>query len=128
MGLPAQAPSQPPESQPSVPVVLVVDDDPAVCHLMARMLSPELEVMEAHNGREALAMVSTVPIEAVVSDIRMPGMTGAALCARIAELWPALPVLLVSGGDDGPADHPVPFIAKPFTAEALLTAVRAMLR
>jgi CheY-like chemotaxis protein len=119
--------SAPLPSEPLAPVVLVVDDDPLVCHMMARMLSAEHEVVEAHDGQQALALVSTLQVEAVVSDMGMPGMSGEDLCARIAERRPTLPVLLVSGGNAGPSDHPIPFVAKPFTAEALVAAVRAIL-
>jgi DNA-binding NtrC family response regulator len=109
--------------------VLVVDDDPVVCRLTARVLADAgFCVLEAHGGEEAAAMLSTASgtVQLLVSDIAMPGMTGVQLRTRVEERWPKLPVLLISG-QGGPGDESSPFLAKPFTPDALVAAVGELL-
>jgi CheY-like chemotaxis protein len=72
-------------------VVLVVDDEEAVCHLTARMLAHAgFRVLEAHGGTEAVALLSTLngTVQLVVSDISMPRMTGMELAALMAGQYP----------------------------------------
>ncbi len=112
-------------------VVLVVDDEPVVCRLTARILTEAgFRVLEAHSGVEAaaqLAGLGAAVIGLMVSDITMPGMTGVHLADIVAERWPSVPVLLVSG-QGGPATGYIgPFLAKPFQPEALIRAVSALL-
>ena len=68
-------------------------------------------------------------IDMVLSDVTMPGMTGIDLSYQIRELYPSMPVAIVSGDVSelersiiGRAD--VPFIKKPFHAESLFSAVK----
>ena len=105
-------------------VVLVVDDEHAVCRLVARMLAEAgFHVLEAHSGTDALALLSTLDgrVQLVLSDIAMPGMTGTQLAALISGQYPQTPVILMSGQGEPPAEGP--FLPKPFTADALLEAV-----
>lgn len=114
---------------PAERVVLVVDDEEALCHLTSRFLAEAgFRVVEAHTASEALALLSTLngSVQLVVSDIAMPGMTGLELAATVATLWPELPVLLVSGQGGPPQSYEGRFLPKPFTAEALLEAVGAL--
>jgi len=112
-------------------VALAVDDEELVCHLTARILSDAgFRVIEAHSGDEAIALLGTLApdgIDLVVSDIAMPGMTGVQLAAKIATQWPAVPVLLVSGHGGPDSGYQGSFLPKPFTPEALLSAVSALL-
>jgi len=111
------------------PLVLVVDDEPLVCRVTVRILADAgFRVLEAHDGEEALGLLATVGVLAlVVSDLTMPGMTGLELEARVRELWPTVPVLLVSGKDRPPIGHPGHFLPKPFSPNALLAAVQRLL-
>ena len=111
--------------------VLVVDDDRAVRRLIAKTLEDAgLSVVEASDGRKAVSLLEAGGpslIGLVVSDIVMPGFPGDQLAAKVAEQWPEVPVLLVSGfgmkvGCTGP------FLAKPFTPEALLGAIEELLK
>jgi CheY-like chemotaxis protein len=107
-------------------VVLVVDDEEAVCRLVSRMLAEAgFHVVEAHCGDEAVALLSTLNgrVQLVLSDIAMPGMTGTQLAAILASRYPRTPVILMSGQGEPPADCPDLFLPKPFTPEALLDAV-----
>jgi CheY-like chemotaxis protein len=112
--------------RPHEGVVLVVDDEPVVCHLTARILTDAgFHVLEAHSGSEAVALLSTLDgsVQLVVSDIAMPGMTGVQLAAAMADRWPATPVLLISGLGGPATGYTGRFLAKPLAPEALLDTV-----
>src|SRR5690242_17778327 len=114
-----------PEHQLSERVALVVDDNDLVCHMTARALrGAGIRTLEAHNGAQALALLSELGpnvIGLVVSDVAMPGITGEKLAAIIAERWPTVPVLLMSGQNATATD--CSFLAKPFRPDTLLALV-----
>ena len=112
--------------------VLVVDDHEPTRQTIARMLEAGgFTVVHASSGREALDRLARdkEDIDMVLSDVTMPGMTGIDLSYQIKELYPTMPVAIVSGDVSelersiiGRAD--VPFIKKPFHAESLYSAVK----
>lgn len=111
-------------------VVLVVDDELVACRVTARVLvDAGFRVVEVHSSLEAVALLSTLEekVQFVVSDIVMPGMTGLELAAMIADRWPAVPVLLISGQGGPPSDYTGAFLPKPFTWDVLLDAVARLL-
>ncbi|MDH3321088.1 MAG: response regulator [Betaproteobacteria bacterium] len=78
--------------------VLVVDDDPVVAKSIDRVLSAKgYAVITAHDGPEALAKLAREDYDAVFTDIRMPGMDGLEVAARIKATRPWLPVVIVTG-------------------------------
>lgn len=110
--------------------VIFVDDDPDLRRATAQALKLAGFDVRAFDGAEAaLAAIDASFDGPVVTDIRMPRMNGLQLFARIREIDPELPVLLVTG--DGDVDVAVAalkdgaydFITKPFDAERLATAV-----
>ena len=111
--------------------LLVVDDDPLVLLSTVEMLRDlGYATVEAGSGEEALARLrSDGPFDAVVTDHAMPGMTGAQLAERLAEGWPGLPVLMVTGYAEagGRTEGRLPTLGKPFGQEGLARAVRACL-
>ncbi|MGN6392088.1 MAG: response regulator [Gemmatimonadales bacterium] len=110
--------------------VLVVDDEELVCRLTARVLvEAGFRVHEAHSALDALARLTALngAVQLVVSDIGMPKMSGEQLASAIAERWPAVPVLLVSGQGGPQSDYRGTFLPKPFTPDALLTVVRQII-
>ena len=118
---------------PSESVVHVVDDDEAVRDSIAFLLrSAQLEV-EVYES--AVAFLGNVAGAAgcVVTDVRMPEMTGIELVRRLKELGNKLPVIVMTGHGDVPLAveamkaGAVDFIEKPFDDAAMLTAVRAAL-
>ncbi len=129
-GIPARAP------EPLHPVILVVDDEPGIRALVAKILRREqYEVVEASTATEAatLAVTQARPIELLVTDIMLPDHPGTALAEQLQEQLPALKVLYMSGyaederartGDFPPGTK---FLQKPFTLGALVTKVRESL-
>jgi signal transduction histidine kinase/CheY-like chemotaxis protein len=86
--------------------VLLVDDNDAVRATTAAYLREcGLSVIEAPDAVRALELLQTARVEAVMSDIIMPGdMDGISLAQTIQTRWPALPVLLVSGYSERAAE------------------------
>ena len=67
--------------------VLFVDDEPNVLDSIRRQLRKSVDIHTAASGDEALRLLQELgPVALVVSDMRMPGMTGAELLARVRDL------------------------------------------
>lgn len=78
--------------------VLVVDDDPVVAKSIDRVLTGKgYAVITASGGAEALEKLAQGKYDAVYTDIRMPGMDGLEVAARIKATQPWLPVVIVTG-------------------------------
>ncbi len=68
------------------PLILVVDDEPAVATMIAHAIRdahPEYEVLEANDGFQAGTLVATRKPEVVLLDLRMPGINGFDVCRQI---------------------------------------------
>src|SRR5690606_40289445 len=84
-----------------------------------------VRVVTADGGQAALALLAKEPVEGVLSDIRMPGMSGLDLFERIRAMKPDLPVVLMTGFSESVEQgHSVdaPILRKPFTAKELVNA------
>lgn len=109
----------------SLHTILVVDDDRSALRLVARLLTEAgYAVLEANHPHRALELVRehAGDIGLLVSDVRMPRMTGVELAAEFGRLVPSAGVLLMSGYHDH-QEIVYPFLAKPFTADELAGAV-----
>ena len=83
------------------PRVLIVDDEASVRKVMAAVLAQlGLPCETAAAGEEALRVLETHQIDAVISDLQMPGMSGLELLAKVKQLYPQLVFLMVTGVDD----------------------------
>ncbi len=115
--------------------VLVVDDDVTSRAAMRRVLEHQgYSVIVAEDALDALRMLERthVPVDLLVTDVQMPGMTGDVLVGRIRESWPELPVVYVSGEPRNArlvqqTSGAVQFLAKPFLPAELLETVREAL-
>ncbi|MFT8417464.1 MAG: response regulator [Acetobacter sp.] len=110
--------------------ILVVDDEPGVRAVTSGFLRRAgYDVMEASSGAEAVEKAQSIPsIALVVMDVMMPGMNGGEAARRIHAVRADLPVLFVTGyADFGVLPEGVAVLHKPYTRDALLGDVRAML-
>lgn len=118
-----------------LPRVLFVDDEPELLASLRLGLRRRFQVGLAGSGTEALdacdqAAKAGVPFEAVVSDMRMPGMSGAELLRELRRRYPDVPRLLLSGQAD--VDSAIAavneakifrFLTKPCPPETLAEAI-----
>jgi two-component system response regulator FixJ len=113
-------------------VVHVIDDDDAVRDSLAFLLTSSGIRAETHNSAAAfLEHLSGADIGCIVTDIRMPDISGIDLLKKVKETNPALPVIVITGHGDvplaveamklGAAD----FLEKPFDDDALIAAIHA---
>jgi CheY-like chemotaxis protein len=113
--------------------VLVVEDDEYVLQYAMRVLSGEgYVVLDARDGAQALTLLDhlTTPVQLVLTDVRMPVMSGRTLGNHLAARYPELPVLYMTGdegGSDSEQQPLTPMLRKPFTADSLRETVRALL-
>ncbi|MHB1225222.1 MAG: ATP-binding protein [Gemmatimonadaceae bacterium] len=117
-------------------VILLAEDEDAVRAVAGSVLRRHgFQVLAARNGDQALAMAvgHGAPLDLLLTDVVMPGMSGPELAARLRRLQPGLPVLYSSGYTDddrvlrGVATDEMAFLAKPFTPQQLVASVRRVL-
>jgi two-component system, LuxR family, response regulator FixJ len=115
-------------------IVHVVDDDEAMRDSMAFLLRAEnFQVQTYADAADFLGALPQIKVGCVVTDVRMPGMSGIELLQRLRELKVSLPVIVVSGHGDVPLaveamkTGALDFIEKPFDDDVFLRAVRTAL-
>lgn len=78
--------------------ILIIDDEASVRQVLATFLSHRGHVVrQASSGEEALRALEGMPAELVVTDLRMPGISGIEVLRRVRDRWPAAEVVLVTG-------------------------------
>ncbi len=115
--------------------ILVAEDEPAVRLFVERVLSRAgYRVHTAANGEEALQLAQTLDrLDLLFTDMVMPGMGGPELVEALTAERPDMRTICASGYTDdaffqeSAARPPLPYLSKPFTAEALLALVREVL-
>jgi CheY-like chemotaxis protein len=116
--------------------VLVVEDDAAVRDIIVHVLSTHGYLVHAASGGDAALshVESGAPVDLVVSDVMMPGMSGPAMIEGIMQRRPHVRVLFLSGYTEeasaltGLRPAHVAFLQKPFSFSALLTKTREVLQ
>ena len=110
--------------------VLVVDDEASVRSLLSEVLTCEqYDCYTAANGAEALALMEQVPFDAVITDLRMPGLSGIQLLKEIRKTHPYVAVLMGTGEDDirvgiqAMKEGADDYLVKPFKLEAVAASV-----
>jgi FixJ family two-component response regulator len=111
-------------------MVCLVDDDQSFLNSMRRLLASEgIEAHAFDKPEEFLIHAAANPVAVVVTDIRMKGVTGLEILARMCAISPRPRVIVVTGRDDLAARTtamqigPVAFLVKPFGDAAFLAAV-----
>lgn len=119
----AAAAVQAPHNAARSAVILFVDDDPLIAMSTTEMLEDlGHRVIGANSGRHALDILrSEQPLDLMMTDHVMPGMTGIELAAASREVRPSLPILLATGYADLPegAQLDLPRLAKPYHQDQL---------
>ncbi|MBY0335637.1 MAG: response regulator, partial [Acetobacteraceae bacterium] len=114
--------------------ILLVEDDPGIATLVAQLLEAMGHGVRHLQGAKAAlaALEEGIRPDIVVTDVLMPGgMSGLELAARLREGWPGLPVVLTTGYADRLEDIAatgLPVLRKPFAADELDAAIRAVMR
>lgn len=112
--------------------VLAVDDEPAACRLLSVILGPpDFSCVTAHSGEEAFACLQRERFDVVISDLRMPGMSGMEFLAKVRRAYPHIAFLVTTGVDDldvgveamrGGADD---YLVKPIRETVVLASVQS---
>jgi CheY-like chemotaxis protein len=128
---PLDADGKPVDARPALlRKVLVVDDEQDLADIAAALLSARgLEVVVAYSAYEAMARLADDPdIDAVFSDVVMPGMTGLQMADAITEMYPRVKIVLASGYTLPAmlADRERPYLTttKPYKIETILKLLR----
>ena len=119
---------------PSMAHILVVDDDTVICHQLERLFTHDgHHVTVAMHAEHALQVLEDEYIDLVVTDIRLPGMSGVDLTKRVVERWSDVPVIVMTGYAEienavevlklGASDY----IVKPFSVAAIQESTRVVL-
>src|SRR5947199_7612138 len=116
---------------PKTPRILIVDDDSGQRSLLDSFLRGQgFDTFPVSSGERALEVLRSEPISMMISDVRMPGMTGLETLRRARQEHAVLPVLLVTAYADireavgAMRDGAVNYLPKPIDLEELLTIVR----
>ena len=114
--------------------LLIIDDDDSNCQLIKAIFRAEgMDVLVAHDGESGIELALTVPPDLLLLDLRMPGLDGLDVLARLKQELPALPVVMLTGHKDvktavratqlGAFDY----LTKPFVNDEVVAVVRRAL-
>jgi len=111
--------------------ILVADDDAVIRKGLQRILSAEgYEVETVSNGRAALDRLEQVRFRLLVTDLKMPGMSGLEVLEEIRTCQPELPVVLITGyaaidnAVEAMKNGATDYLAKPFSNEEIISKVK----
>src|SRR5689334_9043470 len=115
--------------------ILVIDDERDIREMIAEALETEgYRIQQAETGARALEILSSQPVDLVLSDIQLPDMSGIDLAARIKAQQPELPVVMVTALAQ--ADMAIEalklgasdYVTKPFDLDTLSASIRNILQ
>ncbi len=116
--------------------ILIVDDEPGVLNALQRLLHEEpYEILSASNGQEALRILQeSGPVQLIISDYRMPGMTGVEFLQQVMQNWPDTRRVILSGFPDSDVllaalneGRVHRFLVKPWDNDGVKAVIREML-
>jgi CheY-like chemotaxis protein len=117
--------------------VLIIDDEPEIRTLVQAVLDGAgYQTIQASDGREGIAIQRKNPSDLIITDLIMPGQEGLETIIELRRLYPKVRIVAMSGGGHGGVLDFLPMasqlgaartLAKPFTRDQLLTAVREAL-
>ena len=125
--------SRTPANEPK-PTLLIVDDDQALCAMLAEYLTLEgFRAVTAATGPEGLEQLARSPVDLVILDVMLPELSGFEVLRRIRTLSRVPVIMLTARGEE--VDRVVglemgadDYLAKPFSPRELVARIRAVLR
>ncbi len=116
-----------PNETPALGTVLLADDDAAFRQVLRGLLTGMADrLLEAEDGGQALALLAENPVDLVLADMRMPGLDGAALLARLPA---SVPAIIITGADAPPPPRAAALLRKDeLTRERLEFTIRGIIR
>lgn len=115
--------------------ILIIDDDSSILSIIETILSeePDLEIKSLENPLDALQHISTQEVNVILTDIKLPGMTGIELLERVGKFNPGIQVILMTGYLEAEVMRRAiqlgafDFLHKPFDYNELILTVRQAL-
>ena len=116
------------------PVILIIDDEKNIRSGLRSLLEDEnYEVREAADGETGLKLIKSEPVDLVISDLRLPGISGEEVVETVHKQYPAVPVIVLTG--HGTVDNAVDcmrrgaydFLTKPLNFDRLLLLIQRSL-
>src|SRR5512137_2201666 len=111
--------------------ILIVDDEPAICHVLRSVLLDEQYLVEtAMTAKDALSKLALVSFDLAIVDLYLPGINGLQLAEAIRFLDPQTPVILMTAygttAFELMASHPAitHYVHKPFNLDVMLALIR----
>jgi len=111
---------------PSKPCLLVVDDEPEICESVAYLVGRKFRVLKAHGAAEAVEMMAANDVQIIMTDQRMPDMTGIEMLQKLKSEYPeAVRILFTGYADIGSVvaainqGHVYRYLTKPWQADEL---------
>lgn len=115
---------------PAKPSILVVDDEPDMLDFLERVTRRRFEVVRCGNGEDALALLGRRDFDVLITDQKMPRMTGLELLERLGDSHPGMVRVLLSGYTDVPEVRRAAatgrvhhYLVKPIDSQALLLGI-----
>jgi PAS domain S-box-containing protein len=111
---------------PGAASILLVEDGDALRRMLSQLLRRHgYEVVDAPDAATASELRDRPDL--LITDVQLPGISGADLADALGRRWPGLPVVLISGFTDLTPDPGLRFLSKPFSTDELLRVVRSAL-
>jgi DNA-binding NtrC family response regulator len=112
-----------------MPRILIVEDEPVVRDLLCEILSESYECVAVGSAEEGLRRLSESAFNVVVTDVKLPGMSGEEFLAALRGRAPGLPLIVISGGYGGDASKFIEagafgYLLKPFRFEEVEELIR----
>jgi len=114
--------------------ILIVDDDLNVLQVLeARLQASGFQILRAENGQEAIRLLKDNKIDLMISDMKMPGMSGMEVLDKARSLHPGLPIIFLTAYGTIPdavkavKAGAVDYLAKPFDGRELVFKLRKVL-
>lgn len=110
--------------------LLAVDDEPDILDFLERATRHRFAVTRCSNGEDALTVLAGAPFDLLITDHKMPRLTGLELLERLGDRYPAMARMLLSGYTDVPEVERATavgrvhhYVVKPVDSRALLAGI-----